>query len=151
MNEFSVWGSVPTEGGSQMSKALTAAMAIANSHIAELRLKIEQLEQEVARLKEELRVEEEKKRTTEAMAELQDEKMKMVQENAHLGTQRAIDALRQPDASLAQVPNTIRQSLAEVIENVEAENEELKAEIDRLQTALKCISRSHLPPQRGEK
>lgn len=35
--------------------------------------------------------------------------------------QRAVDALRKPDASLARVPNTIRQSIAEVIEEQEAE------------------------------
>lgn len=31
--------------------------------------------------------------------------------------QRAIDALRKPDASLSRVPNTVRQSIAEVIED----------------------------------
>lgn len=34
--------------------------------------------------------------------------------------QRAIDALRKPDASLQRVPNTIRQSIAEVIEDLVA-------------------------------
>lgn len=30
---------------------------------------------------------------------------------------RAVEALRKPDASLARVPNTVRQSIAEVIED----------------------------------
>lgn len=32
-------------------------------------------------------------------------------------TSRAVDALRKPDAAIARVPNTIRQSIAEVIED----------------------------------
>ena len=42
----------------------------------------------------------------------------------------AIEALRKPDASLARVPNVVRQSLAEVIEQLQAEAAELEGIFD---------------------
>lgn len=54
---------------------------------------------------------------------------------------RAIDALRKPDASLARVPNTVRQSLAEVIE-------ELQAEIARLNEWADGFSDAQLKERR---
>lgn len=42
----------------------------------------------------------------------------------------AIEALRKPDASLARVPNTVRQSLAEVIEQLRDEAESLQGVFD---------------------
>ena len=47
--------------------------------------------------------------------------------------QKAIEALRKPDASLQRVPNTIRQSIAEVIEELSA-----AAEIARLIDVLRA-------------
>lgn len=43
-------------------------------------------------------------------------------ESAH----RAIKALREPDACLARIPNTVRQSLADVIEDSGSEAERLR-------------------------
>jgi hypothetical protein len=47
--------------------------------------------------------------------------------------QRAILALRKPDASLSRVPNTVRQSIADVIEG-------LVQELDHYRTAMDMIS-----------
>ncbi len=49
--------------------------------------------------------------------------------------QRAIEALRKPDASLARVPNTVRQSIADIIEAQEK--------------ALKAADLAINPPDRG--
>jgi len=49
--------------------------------------------------------------------------------------QRALSSLRDPDPSLAAVANKVRQSLADVIT-------EQQAEIERLRVALRMISRS---------
>jgi hypothetical protein len=48
---------------------------------------------------------------------------------------RAIDALRKPDASLDRVVNTVRQSLAEVIEELIAENDRLNKWADSFSDA----------------
>lgn len=47
-------------------------------------------------------------------------------------TQKAIDALRTPDAALQRVPNTVRQSLADIIE-------EQREQIDKYGVALMMI------------
>jgi hypothetical protein len=43
--------------------------------------------------------------------------------------QRAVDALREPDASLARVPNKVRQSIADVIDELIAAARALPATI----------------------
>lgn len=60
-------------------------------------------------------------------------------------TDRAISALETPDSSLSRVPNTIRQSIKEVIErersraeSAEAERDALKAELARIKSAEGC-------------
>jgi hypothetical protein len=46
--------------------------------------------------------------------------------------ERAIEALRNPDPSLAHVVNTVRQSLAEVVEDQQNRIEELEAALQRI-------------------
>jgi hypothetical protein len=53
---------------------------------------------------------------------------------------RAIHALRKPDSSLSRVPNTIRQSIAEVIE-------ETVRQVDKYGIALMMISEGCSSPQ----
>ncbi len=61
---------------------------------------------------------------------------------------RAIDALRKPDASLSHVPNTVRQSIAEVIEDQQAallavikwsDTPVLKADKNRFDAVMKQV------------
>jgi hypothetical protein len=47
-------------------------------------------------------------------------------ENIKKRAARAVAALRKPDHSLARVPNTVRQSIADIIEELDAEAEKFR-------------------------
>lgn len=57
---------------------------------------------------------------------------------------RAIDALRKPDASLSHVPNTIRQSIAEVIEDQQTNLERAYGILWRMPDAATGLARKLL-------
>lgn len=51
---------------------------------------------------------------------------------------RVLDALRTPDASLDRVPNTVRQAMAEAIDDVRSENERLRQIVGAYRVAMAC-------------
>jgi hypothetical protein len=62
----------------------------------------------------------------------------------------AIAALRTPNASLVRVPNTIRQSIADVIENLMAENAGLRDVLSKVRSEGICAGAEYVRSTPGK-